>query len=163
MNCLFQKNGTILLEHIDSFQAKLLLEPFQNNEISSEIIGNYFLQKINKQDPLFSQDWKEYVAPELESLLVFCHQQVIADLTLLQNSSSHDGDHTLAIPLAHRDAWLRMLSTVRLLLSSRHEIDGQEIQEKDLLKISAPQKKALLQMELFAVIQQCLVEAEGRN
>ncbi len=163
MNCSFRKDGSTLFEQIDSFLVEVLLEPFCNKRISMDIIDDYFLQKITKQDPLFSQDWRDYVAPELQALFTACHHQVLLDLKALSHSSSPNGHYTLIIPPEHRDAWLRTLSIIRLLLFSRHGIKGEKREEEDLEKLSVLQRRVLLQLELFALIQQCLLEAEAQG
>lgn len=157
MICSLEHNGSLLFQEIDPFLAELIIQPFQQKGLSSQIINRYLFKKLTKQDPLFSQDWKEYIVPELETLFTSCHKQVLADLESLHKHASLHHHYTLTIPLDHRDAWLRMLSMIRLLISSQGHIDHQILQIKDH---STLQAKALLQMEVFALILQCLVEAE---
>lgn len=161
MNCSLQQDGSLLFQEIDSFLAELILKPFQQPAIDTAIVTQRFFQKLNEENPPFAQDWKEYIAPELQHLFLSCHEVALKDLASLQKQEPEDRLYTLTIPLAHRDAWLRMLSMVRLSLTSHYNFCDEEFQKKDPSSLFTPRGKALLQMELFAVIQQCLIEAEG--
>lgn len=157
MICSLDHSRNILFHEIDSLLAQLIIEPFEQKELSSKIINQYLFKKLTKQDPLFSQDWKEYIVPELETLFLSCHQQVLEDLDSLKKIPAHTHSHRLTITFDHRDAWLRMLSLIRLLMTSPCHMDP-KINTQDTLSVT--ERKTLLQIEIFAFIQQCLVEAE---
>jgi hypothetical protein len=160
MICSLDHSRNILFHEIDSRLAQLIIEPFEQKELSSKIINQYLFKKLTKQDPLFSQDWKEYIVPELETLFLSCHQQVLEDLESFKQNPSHAHGHKLTIVLDHRDAWLRMLSLIRLLITSPCHMEP-KINTQDTLSVT--ERKTLLQMEIFAFIQQCLVEAEMKD
>jgi len=157
MICSLDRSGNLLFHEIDSLLAQLIIEPFEQKELSSKIINQYLFKKLTKQDPLFSQDWKEYIVPELETLFLSCHQQVLEDLESLKKIPAHAHSHRLIITFDHRDAWLRMLSVIRLLMTLPCRMDP-KINLDDTLSVA--ERKILLQIEIFALIQQCLVEAE---
>ena len=161
MNYSLQQDGSLLFQEIDSFLAELIILPFLQKELSSKMINDHLFKKLTAQDSLGASDWKEYVAPELQTLFTSCHEHVLSDLAVLQQGDPSDHTRSFTIPLTHRDAWLRMLSMVRLSLASQHHIAEEEFQKKDPTSLTELQQKALLQMEIFAVMQQCLIEAEG--
>jgi hypothetical protein len=163
MNCSLQPNGDLLFQEIDFFLATLLVQPLQQKERSSQIVNEYLFQKLTKQDPLFSQDWKEYIVPELQALFTSCHEKVLSDLASLEYENPSDKPRSFKIPLAHRDAWLRMLSIVRLSLAAEHHITEVDHQIRNLNSLSTAQEKGLFQIEIFSVLQQCLIEAESQG
>ncbi|KAB2644649.1 MAG: hypothetical protein DVB29_01555 [Verrucomicrobia bacterium] len=162
MNCSLQPNGDLLFQEIDFSLVTLLTQPLQQKELSSQIVNEYLFQKLTKQDPLFSQDWKEYIVPELQALFSSCHEKVLTDLAALEYENPSKQLRSFQIPLAHRDAWLRMMSIVRLSLAAEHQITEVGHHLCDHASFSSAQEKALLQIEIFSLIQQSLIEAESQ-
>ncbi len=160
MICSLQQDGSLVFQEIDAFLAELIILPFLQKELSSKIINGHLFKKLTEQNSLATHDWKAYVAPELQTLFSSCHEQVMSDLAVLQQGDPSDHTRNFTISVTHRDAWLRMLSIVRLSLASQHHITKEEFPKKDPISFTELKQKALLQMEIFAVIQQCLIEAE---
>jgi len=162
MEFSLQKNGTIEFQKIDRFLVTLLMAPFQKKNLGQRLITENFYKKIHDKEPAFSEDWRDYLEPELLSLFESSHQIVLSDLDRMdQEQRVHSQDlFTLKIPFAHREAWLRLLSIVRLSLAAEHHLDHENYEEESKPSLENAVGQAVIQMQLFAVIQQCLIEAE---
>jgi hypothetical protein len=65
------------------------------------------------------------------------------------------------IPTSHLEAWLRILNAARLSLAARHRLNDQEISgESGIPDLDTERGKAILQLQLFTMLQQVLVEIE---
>ena len=165
MDFSLQKNGTIEFQNIDGFLAAFLIAPFQTKDLGQGQITENFFQKLQEKNREFSADWREYLEPDLLSLFGSSHQIVLSDLDRMdQEQRLRPNDFfTLKIPLTHREAWLRMLSMVRLSLAAEHRLYHEKIEEARAPSIETSLGRAVIQMQLFAVVQQCLIEAEEKR
>ena len=162
MDFSLQKNGTIEFRNIDGFLAAFLMVPFQTKDLGQGVIAKNFYQKLQEKNSEFSTDWREYIEPELLSLFSSSHQIVLSDLDRMDQEQRlcPNDFFTLKIPLTHREAWLRMLSMVRLSLTAEHRLDHEKMEEETTPSLETALGRAEIQMQLFAVVQQCLIEAE---
>ncbi|MBX9578211.1 MAG: hypothetical protein K2W97_07025 [Chthoniobacterales bacterium] len=163
MNFHQRENGDMEVSEIDPLLAFLMVEGIRQEEEEWDCIAESFLATPLAEDALFSQDWKEYVQPGLLTLFKSCHAHVITDLENMKREQLHGSQDrlaTLLIPAAHREAWLRILNVARLSLAARHRLHDQEISGEVVPDLNTERGKALLQLQLFSMIQQVLVEVE---
>lgn len=126
-----------------------------------DCIADSFLATPLAEDAIFSQDWKEYVQPGLLTLLKSCHAHVLIDLENMKREQLQSSQEPrLLIPADHREAWLRILNVARLSLAARHRLHDQEISGEITPDLNTERGKALLQLQLFSMMQQVLVEME---
>ena len=163
MNFHQLENGDSEISDIDPLLAFLMIEGIRQEEEEWDCIAKSFLATPLAEDALFSQDWKEYVQPGLLTLFKSCHAHVIIDLENMKREQlygSKDAIGRLLIPVAHREAWLRILNVARLSLAARHRLHDQEIGAEIVPDLHTERGKAILQFQLFSMIQQMLVEVE---
>lgn len=163
MNFHQRENGDIEISEIDSLLAFLMVEGIRQEEEEWDCIADSFLATPLVEDAIFSQDWKEYVQPGLLTLFKSCHAHVLTDLEKMKQEQLRgpkDALGRLLIPVAHREAWLRILNVARLSLAARHRLNDQEISGEVAPDLNTERGKALLQLQLFSMLQQVLVEAE---
>ncbi len=163
MNFHQRENGDSEISEIDPLLAFLMVEGIRQEEEEWDCIADSFLATPLAEDALFSQDWKEYVQPGLLTLLKSCHAHVLTDLENMKREQLNAPGHQLGrllIPVAHREAWLRILNVARLSLAARHRLHDQEISGEVAPDLNTERGKVLLQLQLFSMIQQVLVEIE---
>ena len=78
----------------------------------------------------------------------------------LQRAKPENPFFTLTIATAHREAWLRILNVARLSLVEAHQLSDEEISGAVLPDLTESRGQVMVQMQLFSMLQQCLVEAE---
>lgn len=143
-------NGTLEFQRLDVPLVTLLFDSFQEKNPSISFFKNYFLPLLQEKNHEFAKDWKEYIAPEVSSLLEQSYAMVLADLAQIKKED-HDQETevTLTIPPLHREAWLRTLSIARFAVAK-------SLQEKK-------SEQLLFQQDFLTVLQQCLVETEEKK
>jgi hypothetical protein len=164
MNFHQRDNGDIEFSAIDPLVALLIIEGIRKQEEEWDCIAGSFLGSPISSDLLFSKDWREYVQPGLLTLLKSSHAHVLTDLEIMkreQFQSQHRNLGRLLIPTSHLEAWLRILNAARLSLAARHRLNDQEISgESGIPDLDTERGKAILQLQLFTMLQQVLVEIE---
>lgn len=101
-----------------------------------------------------SEDWREYVQPELEHLFASSAAIVKGDLKDL-----HVGGE-LTIPARHVDAWLNTLNQARLVLAARFEVDDEAMERPISTVLNDEREIALFQIHFYGFIQECLIRGE---
>ena len=66
---------------------------------------------------------------------------------------------TLEIPPDHTDAWLTTLNALRLALAEEHRFTEKDLSEKESSDLSTERGLALMQVNFYAFIQECLLQA----
>lgn len=160
------KNGDLEISEIDSLLVFLMIEGIRQQEQEWDCIARSFLDSPLAEEVLFSQEWKEYVQPGLLTLLKSSHSHVLTDLEKMKCEQLHHSSESLArlsIPIAHREPWLRILNVARLSLAARHRMTEEEISVSTSPNLNTERGKARLQLHLFSLIQQVLVEMESER
>jgi hypothetical protein len=158
-----RENGDVEVSEVDPLLAFLMTEGIRQEEEEWDCIAESFLATPLAEDAIFSQDWKEYVQPGLLTLFKSCHARVLTDLEKMKREQLHGPQDALArvvIPAAHREAWLRILNVARLCIAARHRLDDEEISGASMPDLNTERGRAALQLQLFSMIQQVLVEVE---
>lgn len=157
------ENGDLEVSEIDPLLVFLMIEGIRQEEEEWDCIADSFLASPLAEEILFSQEWKEYVQPGLLTLLKSSHAHVLTDLEIMKRGQlTHPPESlaTIVIPLVHREAWLRILNVARLSLAARHRLTEEEISGNTPPDLNSERGKACLQLQLFSLIQQVLVEME---
>jgi len=163
MNFHQHENGDLEVFEIDPLLVFLMVEGIRREEEEWDLIADSFLASPIDDEIDFSQDWKEYVQPGLLTLLKSCHAHVLTDLENMKREQLKNLDENLVnllIPAAHREAWLRILNVARLSLAAHHRLTEEEISGSIIPDLNTERGKILLQLQLFSLLQQVLVEME---
>lgn len=163
MNIQLQENGDLAILEIHPLLVDFIIEGMQQAEADWVCVTHAFLRSPQAEDARFSEDWKEYVQPGLLILLQSCHARVIMDLERMKKEQLQTGESAgarLLIPALHREAWLRILNVRRLSLAAEHQLTEEEINGQVTPDIYTEKGKILVQLQVFSLIQQSLVEVE---
>lgn len=109
------------------------------------------------EDEELRQDWEDIVQPELRRHFGSERASVIEDLARLKQGKGKNPAWSLEIPLGHVDAWLTTLNTHRLALVTEHQLTEHELAEKSETDFSTERGFALMQVNFFAFMQECLI------
>lgn len=102
-------------------------------------------------------DWQDHVQPELRQGFDSARAVVEADLATMNREK--DETWSLEIPADHADAWLSTLNALRLALASEHGLTEGDLADDGNPDFSTPGGLALMQVNFFAFIQECLIRA----
>lgn len=99
-------------------------------------------------------DWKAHVEPDLHSHFRSTRDIVTADL---RGMTEDAGEFSLTIPDNHIDAWLNVLTQIRLALAEDFELDRAATPPDEEPDLTSEKGLAMLRSELFIFMQECLV------
>jgi hypothetical protein len=102
-------------------------------------------------------DWQDHVQPELRRGFDAARAVVEGDLATMVREK--DETWSLQIPADHGEAWLSTLNALRLALASEHVLTEAELSEREEPDFSTPRGLAVMQVNFFAFIQECLIRA----
>lgn len=109
-------------------------------------------------DESLLEDWQDHVQPELREGFGKARSVVEADLSAMTRDKS--GEWSLTVPPEHADAWLTTLNAMRLALASEHGLTEADLAgDEEKVDFSTAKGMALLQVNLFAFMQECLIRA----
>jgi len=106
-------------------------------------------------------DWEDFVQPELRRHFNAERSVVAEDLSRLKPGKGKNPGWSLEIEKAHADAWLTTLNAHRLALVSEYHLTEEELAEKKEPDFSSEHGFALMQVNFFAFMQECLIQAIG--
>ena len=106
-------------------------------------------------------DWQDHVQPELRLHFDSERAVVEADLALMKKGRGKNAFFSLEIPLDHADAWLTTLNVLRLALVGDHGLTEEDLSRNVEPDLSSPRGLALMQVNLYAFMQECLIRAVG--
>jgi len=108
-------------------------------------------------------DWEDHVQSELRRHFDSERAVVAGDLermttpVALNEKGGEEDGASLEIPLAHADAWLTTLNALRLALVGEHGFTEADLSHESLPDLSDARGIALMQVNFYAFIQECLV------
>jgi hypothetical protein len=111
------------------------------------------------QDEDLRSDWEDIVQPELRRHFDTERAVVAEDLATMKQGRGKNPSWSLEIPTSHADAWLITLNSQRLALVTEYGITEKELAQKTESDFSTERGFALMQVNFFAFIQECLVQA----
>ncbi len=125
----------------------------------------------------FLDDWKDFVEPGIRDLFVSAREIVAGDLAALPPSPAGAGqgdgetfdpiafvptEHSLTIPAAHMEAWLRVLNQARLVIAAKRGFDeGTMEHEQPFPPFTAPHERDLFKINFYDEIQRVLMQEMG--
>lgn len=121
--------------------------------------GGARLLPLPGEDEDLVLDWQDHVQPEL--LLGFSEARDLVAGDLASMSQGGDSLWELEIPAGHTDAWLTTLNAMRLALASEHGLTEEDLSRDEEFDFSSPKGLALVQVNLFAFMQECLIRSLG--
>jgi hypothetical protein len=102
-------------------------------------------------------DWHELVQPELRRHFD-AERAIVAGDLLGMKQGGQPALSSLEIPRAHTDAWLTTLNAQRLALAAEYLFVEQELSQKEMPDLSSERSIALMQVNFFAFMQECLLQ-----
>lgn len=108
-------------------------------------------------------DWEDIVQPELRRHFDSERSVVAEDLALLRPGKGKKPGWSIEIESSHGDAWLTTLNAHRLALVAEYSITEQELAEKAEPDFSSERGLALMQVNFFAFVQECLIRGVEEN
>ena len=108
-------------------------------------------------DEELSLDWEDHVKPELRTGFDTARSVVSDDLERLTLGAS--GTWSLSIPSDHAESWLLTLNALRLALAEEHGLGESDLARDGWGDWTSPEGVALMQVNLFAFMQECLIRA----
>lgn len=106
-------------------------------------------------------DWEDHVRPDLRRHFDSERDLVAENLRGMKEQKGSTPLLELAIPPEHADAWLTTLNALRLALVAEYGFGEQELSGKTPPDPSAARGLALLRVNFYAMIQECLVRCVG--
>ena len=104
-------------------------------------------------------DWEDHVQPGLRHHFDLERAVVSDDLAAMTQLKGKTPSWTLEIPPDHTDAWLTTLNALRLALAGEHRFTEKDLSEKESSDLSTERGITLMQMNFYAFIQECLLQA----
>ena len=111
------------------------------------------------EDEELRHDWEDFVQPELRRHFDAERTTVQADILAMKQGRGESALWSLEIPKEHGDAWLTTLNALRLAIASEYCLTEEELSEKESADFSTERNVALVQVNFFAFIQECLIQA----
>lgn len=100
-------------------------------------------------------DWKAFVEPGLQEHFRSSRDVVAADL---KNMVEKEDTYELTIPMKHADAWLNVLNQARLALAADLGFDDEVLSSQEPPDLVSEQGLTAFRINLYAFMQQCLIE-----
>jgi hypothetical protein len=110
------------------------------------------------QDEELLQDWEDLVQPDLRRHFNSERSVVAEDLSQLKQGKEKNPSWSLEIPRDHSNAWLTTLNAHRLALVSEYHLSEADLAEKREPDFSSELGFALMQVNFFAFMQECLIQ-----
>ena len=105
-------------------------------------------------------DWLDHVQPELRRHFDSERSLVARDLKNgMIKGKGKNGTYSLEIPLENANAWLTTLNALRLAIVEGHGLSEEELLRKVLPDLTSERGIALIQMNFYAFLQECLLQA----
>jgi len=115
-----------------------------------------FLPKPGSGEELLA-DWEDHVKPELRAGFETSRAIVLEDLGVMTREES--GTWSLPIPSHHTGDCLITLNALRLALAEEHGLGESDLEREGWGDWSSPEGVALMQVNLFAFMQECLIRS----
>ena len=159
MNIERDENGGFVFSEVEQPIVEMFLSipSAVDPEGNSAATARLFPDPVGGKDSKISQEWAEYVAPELREGFENASTTVEADLGSLIAGAG------LTIPLDHVDAWLNTLNQARLVLASRFEVTEEDMNNPEPFDSQNEREMAISQIHVFGLLQECLIQGLGEG
>lgn len=159
MNIERDENGGFVFSDVEQPIVEMFLsipsavDPDGNSAAAARL----FPDPVAGKEPKISQEWAEYVAPELREGFENASATVEADLGPLTAGAG------LTIPLDHVDAWLNALNQARLVLAARFDVTEEDMNNPEPFDSQNEREMAISQIHVFGLLQECLIQGLGEG
>jgi hypothetical protein len=153
-------DGGILLAGLDIFLVELLrqIPDAASAEDSAAVGERLFSPPAAAEEEQFLGEWSEFVQPGLRQLFESSMETVKGDLVNVAAQQDEDSrEFGLRLPAPHIDAWLNALNQARVALAARHGFTGEEMDSGVPAELTSRRELALLQVQFYGYIQECLL------
>jgi len=152
------KNGNPLFSRIHPLLAGVLRSSAEDPwERYPE--GSARLLPPPSNDEELRVDWNDLIQPELRRHFDSERTVVTADILAMKQSRGKNALWSLEIPSDHSDAWLTTLNALRLAIASEHCFTEMDLDHQEAPDLSNARGLALMQVNFYAFIQECLLRA----
>lgn len=152
----FSKSGNPLFTRIHPLLAGMLqslaADPWERYPE-----GSARLLPSPGEDEELRTDWEDLVQPELRRHFNTESAMVVEDLAQLKQGNGKNPAWSLEIPSDHSNAWLTTLNAHRLALVTECHLTEAELSEKTEPDFFSERGFALMQVNFFAFMQECLI------
>jgi hypothetical protein len=155
---------TLALRQIDSFAARLLRQiPLETDPGDDEIANERLFSKPMKEEGELTEEWRQYVQPELQHLFQSANETVAEDLRGLRKTHNEDEEerYSLDIPVSHLELWLNSLNQARLVMAARNAFSEEELAGDYPSSINSTRDMNLLQIHFYGSLQEIFVRELG--
>ena len=159
MNIERDENGGFVFSEVETPIVEMFLSipSAVDPEGDPAATARLFPDPMAGKEEKISQEWAEYVAPELREGFENASTTVEADLGALMAGED------LTIPLDHVDAWLNALNQARLVLAARFEVTEADMDNSEPFDSQNEREKAISQIHVFGLLQECLIQGLGEG
>lgn len=152
------KNGNFRFRRIHPLLGELLqvvaMDPWERYPE-----GSARLLPSPGDDEELRVDWQDHVQPGLRHHFDLERAVVSDDLAGMIQQKGKTPSWTLEISPDHTDAWLTTLNALRLAIAEEHRFTEKDLSEKEPSDLSTERGLALMQVNFYAFIQECLLQA----
>ena len=154
MNIERDEEGGFVFSEVDPalvamFQA---IPSAADPEGSKTALDRLFPDPAAGQETGLSEEWADYVRPELREGFENASTTVEADLAPLMA-----GEEGWTIPLSHVDAWLNTLNQARLVLAAKYEVGEGDMNRTAPHPPENERGLAVSQIHVYGLLQDCLI------
>jgi len=146
-------DGALVFQDVDPVIALALCDLVRETDPGEHSAAQTRLHPPPSADPEVIAEWTDYVAPELDLLFQSADQTVTTDLALLDATSGSD---EFMIPALHLDAWLNVLTRARLVLSEKHNLEGEDLESLPR-EPTNPHEVVLLKMVIYGMLLELIL------
>ena len=148
----------LILSGFEEFIARILNQITLCSDAEAGSKAAERLYSNPSEEAELNADWKEYVHPDLKQLFESANDVVNGDLAGIQQTSKGEKpEFALRIPLSHAESWLSSLNQARLALAADFDIAETDMGSGPKT-ISTERELAIFQIDLYAFLQECLVQ-----
>lgn len=154
MNIERDEEGDFIFSEVDPPILEMFLAiPSAVDPKGSRAAGErLFPDPVAGKDASVSEEWAEYVRPELREGFENASTTVESDLEPLMKSGE------LTITLEHVDAWLNTLNQARLVLAARFEVTEADMNREGASSAVNERDAAISQIHVYGLLQECLIQ-----
>jgi hypothetical protein len=113
-----------------------------------------------RSDPDWNDQWRQLVAPELESLFQSAGEIIARDLARLQPEDKRQSSFRVEIPAAHVNAWISALNQARLILGAQHKITEADMNDDAPVNLCDKRTAAVMKIRLLGIFVELLVQTQ---
>jgi len=155
----FNGKSRVGFRHMHPLLAEIVrtVPAVSDPESLSEAAEQRFYPEPTKAEDLeqVRSDWKAFVEPGLQEHFRSSRDAVAADIKAMVEKKS---GFEITIPPRHFEAWLNVLNQARLALAADLGFDEKLLSSTEVPDLGSDLGLAVFRINLYAFMQQCLIE-----